>query len=106
MTHVPEKRYTFILKDELLPPDETTGREQSTISWECDFELPPQTKPGETHDRSVFIPWTSLNPTYRGKLKKDADPLDTKKIKRISIMMRRYVYSTRDAETFILSALG
>ncbi len=29
-----EKRYTFILKDELLPPDEKTGREQSTISWE------------------------------------------------------------------------
>lgn len=90
-TVIPEKRYTFILKDALLPPDESTGREQSTISWECDFELPPQTKPGETHDRSVFIPWDSLNPTYRGKLKKDAGPLDTTKIKRMSIMMRRYV---------------
>lgn len=88
-----EKRYTFILKDELLPRDESTGREQATISWECDFELPPQTTPGETHDRSVFIPWASFNPTYRGKLKKDADPLDTAKIKRVSIMMRRCVHS-------------
>lgn len=89
-SYLAEKRYTFILKDELLPKDSTTGREQATISWECDFELPPQTTPGETHDRSVFIPWDSLNPTYRGKLKKDAEPLDTSRIKRMSIMMRRY----------------
>ncbi|KAK3056292.1 hypothetical protein LTR09_002799 [Extremus antarcticus] len=85
-----KKRYTFILKDELLPPDEKTGREQSTISWECDFELSPQDKPGDVCDKSVFIPWDSLNPTYRGKLKKDADPLDLKKIKRMSIMMRSF----------------
>lgn len=95
-----EKRYTFILKDELRPPDETTGREQSTISWECDFELPSQTKPGKTHDRSVFIPWDSLNPTYRGKLKKDVDPLNTKKIKRMSIMMRRYETSQHCTDPF------
>ena len=86
-----EKRYTLILKDTLLSRDPETGREQATISWECDFDLPPQTVPGETKDRTVFIPWDSLNPTYRGKLKKDAEPLDLKKIKRFSIMMRRYV---------------
>ena len=85
-----EKRYTLILKDTLLSRDPDTGREQATISWECDFDLPPQTIPGETKDRTVFIPWDSLNPTYRGKLKKDAEPLDLKKIKRFSIMMRRY----------------
>ena len=85
-----EKRYTLILKDTLLSRDPETGREQATISWECDFDLPPQTVPGETKDRTVFIPWVSLNPTYRGKLKKDAEPLDLKKIKRFSIMMRRY----------------
>jgi hypothetical protein len=28
------KKYTFILKDEILPVDPETGREQSTISWE------------------------------------------------------------------------
>ena len=43
-----EKRYTLILKDTLLSRDPDTGREQATISWECDFDLPPQTIPGET----------------------------------------------------------
>lgn len=64
-----EKRYTFILKDELLPPNPENGREQATISYETDFELPPQTVPGETRDRYVFIPFKSLNPTYRGKVR-------------------------------------
>jgi hypothetical protein len=88
-----EKRYTLILKDTLLSRDPDSGREQATISWECDFDLPPQTIPGDTKDRTIFIPWDSLNPTYRGKLKKDAEPLDLKKIKRFSIMMRRYACS-------------
>lgn len=37
------------------------------------------------------MPWKALNPTYRGKLKKDAKSLDLKTVKRVSIMMRRYV---------------
>ncbi|KAK0274067.1 hypothetical protein LTR91_007665 [Friedmanniomyces endolithicus] len=85
-----KKRYTFILKDKLLPPDPGTGREQATISYEADFELPSQTIPGDTHNRTVIIPFASLNPTYRGKLQKDAPDLDTKNIKQISLMMRRY----------------
>ena len=84
-----EKRYTFILKDELLAPDATMGREQASISWELDFELPPDSEPGETHDKDVFIPWDSFNPTYRGKVQKDVDPLNLKSIKRMSFMMRR-----------------
>lgn len=84
-----EKRYTFILKDDLPTTDEETGRDKATISWECDFELPPQTEPGDTCDQSVFIPWESFNATYRGKLKKDADPLDKETVKRMSIMCRR-----------------
>ncbi|KAK5120529.1 hypothetical protein LTR85_006184 [Meristemomyces frigidus] len=92
-----KKRYTFILKDELLSPNPENGREQATISYEADFGLPPQTQPGETHDRSVFIPWKSFNPTYRGKLKKDADPLDTTQIKRISIMMRSF-FGTQEGD--------
>lgn len=84
-----EKRYTLILKDTLLDKDPETGREQATISWECDFELPPQAEPGETLERQVYVPWSSLNPTYRGKLRKDAKPIDLKNVKRFSIMMRR-----------------
>jgi hypothetical protein len=84
-----EKRYTLILKDTLLSRDPDSGREQATISWECDFDLPPQTVPGEVKNKTVFIPWSALNPTYRGKLKKDAKSIDLKKVKRFSIMMRR-----------------
>jgi len=92
-----KKRYTLILKDTLLSRDPETGREQATISWECDFDLPPQTVPGETKGRTIFIPWNSLNPTYRGKLKKDAEPLDLKKIKRFSIMMRSF-FGTQEGD--------
>lgn len=86
-----EKRYTFILKDNLLERDPDTGREQATISWEVDFDLPPQTVPGDAKDKVVFVPWSAFNPTYRGKPKKDAKSLDLKKIKRFSFMMRRCV---------------
>jgi hypothetical protein len=76
------KRYTLTLKDELLPKS-PNGREQSTVSWEYDFE-------GSKHGpSSVFVGWVDLKPTYRGKEKKDAGELDLKHIKRISIMMRR-----------------
>lgn len=85
-----EKRYTFIVKDDIPQQETANSREQATISWECDFELPPQDKPGETHDKTVFLPWEAFNPTYRGKLQKDADPLDKAKIKRFSIMIRSF----------------
>ncbi|KAI0408419.1 NADH:ubiquinone oxidoreductase intermediate-associated protein 30 [Xylaria palmicola] len=74
------KMYTLIVKDEILPrrPD---GREQSTVSWEYDF----------TGDEAELdIPWRELKPTYRGKPKPDAKPLDLANIKRMSIMMRSF----------------
>lgn len=76
------KKYTLILKDEVLPkrPD---GREQSTVSWEYDFVC---------QDTDLFIPWGEFKPTYRGKPKSDADSLDLEDIKRVSIMMRRFVF--------------
>jgi len=77
-----EKRYTFNIKDDLLPPDEKTGREQSTISWECDFSLPPDAEPDDSFDKAIFIPWKAFTPTYRGKPRADADPIDLKHIKR------------------------
>ncbi|KAL9534655.1 hypothetical protein SMMN14_00545 [Sphaerulina musiva] len=85
-----EKRYTFNLKDELLPPDPNTGREQASVSYECDFELPPQTQPGDTHDKTVFIPWASFNATYRGRPQEDAKPINLKSVKRFSVMMRSF----------------
>lgn len=79
--HGDGKKYTLIVKDEILPtrPD---GREQSTVSWEYNF-------PGTGAE--LDIRWLDLKPTYRGRPKPDAKPLDLGNIKRISIMMRRSV---------------
>lgn len=41
----------------------------------------------------LYIPWSSLKPTYRGKPKDDAGKLKLKNVKRFSIMSRRYVSS-------------
>lgn len=76
------KKYTINLKDSVLPkgPD---GRERSTISWEYDFEVSSASE--------IVIPWHEFQPTYRGKPKPDAEPLDTGSVKRIGIMCRRSV---------------
>lgn len=84
-----EKRYTFILKDSLLPPDPGNGREQSTISYEYDFTISPSTTRDEA--TTIFIAWKDFRATYRGKDKKEAPNLDRKKIKRVSLMQRRFV---------------
>jgi len=97
------KVYTFIVKDEILPPGEG-GREQSTVNWEYDFRVEGDGrdgdggvgKGGEVGERvegakRVWIPWAELKATYRGKEKKDAAPIDLKNVRRFSLMMRRYV---------------
>ncbi|KAF2461146.1 complex I intermediate-associated protein 30-domain-containing protein [Lineolata rhizophorae] len=83
------KRYTFIVKDTLLPRNPDNGREQATISWEYDFCV----SPSELERGSVatfWIPWSALKPTYRGKEKKHADKLKTAEVKRFSIMNRSF----------------
>ena len=77
------KQYTVILKDELLPKS-PNGREQSTISWEYDFKI-------KQVGQKVLVRWEDLKPTYRGREKKDSEPLDLKNIRRIGLMMRRFV---------------
>lgn len=76
------KRYTLTLKDELLPR-RSDGREQSTVSWEYDFEA--------SDEQEVFVAWKDLKATYRGREKKDAEPLKLDDVRRISLMMRRFV---------------
>ncbi|KAJ5153263.1 uncharacterized protein N7482_009741 [Penicillium canariense] len=75
------KVYTFTLKDEILPkrPD---GRERSSVSWEFNFRA--------EGSRTIFVKWSDFRPTYRGKNKDDAEPLDLKKIKRFGIMIRSF----------------
>ena len=90
------KQYTFILKDELLPRNPDNGREQATISWEYDFRISDTSDPTVSNsvDVSIFIPWDRLMPTYRGKKKDSGHGLVViKDIRRMSIMMRRYVFA-------------
>lgn len=103
------KLYTFIVKDEILPPDQG-GREQSTVSWEYDFRVEESGGDGGIGDgkeevgeraqggKRVWIPWAELKATYRGKEKRDAAPIDLANVRRFSLMMRRYVSLTDFAD--------
>jgi len=92
------KMYTLILKDELLPksPD---GREQSTVSWEYDFKIETDKENAEDRGKGkkIFAKWDEFKPTYRGKEKQGAKPLDLKSVKRISLMMRSF-FGTQQGE--------
>ncbi|EON99280.1 putative cia30 family protein [Phaeoacremonium minimum UCRPA7] len=81
-----EKRYTLILKDTILSRRDD-GREQSTVSWEYDFTV--GTVGGNAGSTTVVMPLADFQPTYRGRPKPDATPLDLSKVKRITFMMRR-----------------
>lgn len=92
-SHSDNHVYTLILKDHLLPPNRDNGREQSTMSWEFDFSTADSVPAGDddTTYRSLFIPWGRFRPTYRGKSYRSSKPLDVSDIRRVSIMIRRYV---------------
>lgn len=83
------KRYSLILKDEVLPK-RPNGLERSSVNWEYEFLL-PVSEGGEGN--TVTIRWNDFEPTYRGKPLEDFDRgLDVGKIQRISFMMRRYEF--------------
>ncbi|KAK2626849.1 hypothetical protein QTJ16_004024 [Diplocarpon rosae] len=84
-----EKQYTLTLKDELLPKS-PNGREQSTVSWEYDFKV-------DSDGGKVLIHWDDFKATYRGREKKDAQPLDLQHVKRISFMMRSF-FGTQEGD--------
>jgi hypothetical protein len=77
------KTYTLILKDTDPLPERPDGREQSTVSWEHDFN------PGPSSGGQVAMRLEDFQPTYRGRPKPDAEPLNQKRILAMSIMMRR-----------------
>ena len=84
------KRYTFILKDELLPRNPENDREQASLSYEFDFYVNDALR-SSGGDSFVFIPWKALKATYRGREREDATPIDLSHVKRVSIMNRRQV---------------
>jgi hypothetical protein len=88
-----DKNYTFNIKDALLPRDPDTGREQSTISYEYDFNITSSTSSSASAAKkssTLQIPWSKFNATYRGREKKDAPALKRDDIKRFGIMCRSF----------------
>lgn len=84
-TQSSDKRYLVTLKDE-IPPRRDDGRAQSGISWEAEFTYPETLHAGAPY---VALRWDAFKPTYRGRPKPDAPPLDLTDVKRIGLMMRR-----------------
>lgn len=79
------KTYTLILKDAEDLPKRPDGRLQSTVSWEYDFVV--KGEGGGAH----FAPFGEFRPTYRGRPKEDAEPLDSGRVRSLSVMIRRQV---------------
>ena len=99
------KRYTFLLKDEVLPL-RTDGREQSTISYEYEFQAEPASaSTNDTAATTITIPFSSLRATYRGKDTPDSRAINLKEVRRISFMMRRYVVFHLISSVHLLSLI-
>ena len=88
VTEADNKTYTFIVKDELPDGKREDGREKSSISWEYDFKLKSD-GPTSMQSQKITIPWNVFKATYRGRERKDVDPIKTSGVQRFSIMMRR-----------------
>ncbi|KAI0811745.1 NADH:ubiquinone oxidoreductase intermediate-associated protein 30 [Xylaria sp. FL0064] len=73
-------KYTLIIKD-TAPTDRGDGRLESSVSWEYDFD-------GGAEEWRVS--WGEFKPTYRGKPKPDAKPLNLADIRSVSIMVRSF----------------
>ncbi|KAH6610660.1 hypothetical protein Trco_000680 [Trichoderma cornu-damae] len=81
------KRYALTLKDE-IPPPRDDGREEAGVSWEAEFAV---RQDGSDLDlKHVYLPWSAFKPTYRGRPKPDAKPLDLSSVKRVGLMMRSF----------------
>lgn len=96
--------YTLILKDEENTGKRDDGREKAGISWEVEFKTGQKkeavnrkgddsetSEKGRTTSTTVWVPWEDFKATYRGKEQKDAGKLKTGEVRRVGIMMRRYV---------------
>lgn len=76
------KRYTLNLKT-VIPEKMQDGRDASTVEYAYSFVAP-------TSSVKMFATWDEFKPFYRGKPRDNAEPLDTSRILRWSIMMRSF----------------
>ena len=90
---IKDRIYTLIVKDCIIPGEPDSGRE---ITWQWDFK--PRTKiPKEGRSRSLTAPflqrfiahWEDFKPFNRGRPVDEGKKLNTKAIRRFSIMIRR-----------------
>lgn len=98
------KHYTFNIKDTLLPLDPETGREQSSVSYEYDFQIPENAT--VTKKSEFFIPWDSFNATYRGRVQENAPKINTTSIKQFSIMMRSFFGTQEGAFSLSIESIS
>ncbi|KAL8676505.1 MAG: hypothetical protein Q9186_006982, partial [Xanthomendoza sp. 1 TL-2023] len=87
------KVYTLILKDEESQEKRDDGRDKAGINWEAEFRV------GESNDanmgeevkaKKIWVPWSALKATYRGKEKEDAGDFKPAEVRRIGLMMRSF----------------
>ncbi|PNS19843.1 hypothetical protein CAC42_7810 [Sphaceloma murrayae] len=100
------KKYTLILKDSLLPRNPDNGREQATTSYEYDFQTTSPASLDHPSSTTIHIPWSSFEPTYRGRKQDDAKPLKTAHIKRLSIMMRSFFGTQKGSFSVTISSIS
>ncbi|KAL8838053.1 MAG: hypothetical protein Q9170_002289 [Blastenia crenularia] len=88
------KIYTLVLKDEEPQDRRNDGRDRAGVSWEAEFCV-TESDEGDTVDeakgKKIWVSWSALKATYRGKEKKDAGKLKTDQVKRVGFMMRRSI---------------
>ena len=99
------KMYTLIVKDELPQSKREDGREISSVSWEYDF-TPPQSSIGSRQVTTVWVPWNEFKATYRGREKKDAEPLKKEQIRRFSLMMRSFFEKQEGDFELVLASIS
>ena len=92
------KVYTLILKDEEAAGKREDGREKAGVNWEVDItvgdgdeEEKGEKEVGGGEGTKVWVPWEEFTATYRGKEKTDAGELRKGQVRRIGLMMRRWV---------------
>ncbi|KAL9007185.1 MAG: hypothetical protein Q9188_000119 [Gyalolechia gomerana] len=84
------KVYTLVLKDEDPQDKRDDGREQAGINWEAEFRVAEDENAGKRGGTKVWIAWSALKATYRGKETGDTGNIRTAEIKRLGFMMRSY----------------
>ena len=100
-----EKTYTLIVKDEVPQTRRDDGREFSSVNWEYDFKIGDGSV-GNEQTVKVWVPWSGFKATYRGREKKDAEPLKKADIRRFSLMTRSFFEKQEGYFELVLASIS